>query len=605
MTHMLSPRSIAMIGASNDEASIGGQVFANLVRSFTVGQPIPIHPTDEEVQGVKAYPSVAALPEPVDMVTIVAPPQLLAGALEECAASGVGGAVVIAPEFRAAGSEQTRLRQIVADIARSRGLGVIGPDSDGYFNIGAGVVATPALPLAMALPGGGPVALVAEGAGLGSYIAAKARLAGLRLGWFLSTGSEADVGVAGVLRHLVERDDVSVLMAYCEALRDPDVFVATAVRAVGLDKPLVVLKAGRPAGAADAAVFDAVCRQYGIHLVHTVEQMLDLGMIFQDGRRVAANRVGVVTASGGAGVLLADACALVGLQVPELPDDEQQAMRSFMPTPFYGSTTNPVDATAQGVNSPGAYHAVLNAVADSRVVDMIAPVTWAIPGGPNDALVDLYLRLDKPVAVTSTAWLQQFQDAGLPTYTDPQRAAAALSALARQSLGTLDFAAGSPFEQRTDRAEKARLLLASTGCGTSVSAPTSRQLLAGYGVVVQESPPGQLALLCRLRRDPLFGPVVSLGLGGALGELLGETALLRTPFGEQEVVGVLGSLFGGRLVASGRGLGRSEQVEMARIMVGMASLALELDEVEEIDVGPIWVGPGSVLVAGAVITLRQ
>jgi acyl-CoA synthetase (NDP forming) len=493
----------------------------------------------------------------------------------------------------------------VADIARSRGLAVIGPDCDGYFNLGGGVVATAALPLAVALPGGGPVALVAEGGGLGSYIAAKALLAGLRLGWFVTTGSEADLGIAGVLCHLVERDDVSVLMAYSEALRDPDAFVAAAVRAVELDKPLVVLKARRSDAAEEAAVFDAVCQQHGIHLVQTVEQMLDLGMIFQDGRRVAAKRVGVVTASGGAGVLLADACVLVGLQVPPLPDDEQQAMRRFMPTPFYGSTTNPVDATAQGVNSPGAYHGVLNAVADSRVVDMIAPVTWAVPGGANDALVELYLRLDKPVAVTSTAWLQQFQDAGLPTYTDPQRAAAALSALAVQSLRTLDFAARSSFETRTERAEQARLLLGAGGCGASLCQPASGQLFGLYGVVVHEMAPGPLGLVCRLRRDPLFGPVVGLGLAGALGEVVDETVLVRPPFGEPEVVRALGSLFGGRLVASNRGLGRSEQVEVARIMVALATLALELDEVEAIDADPVWVAPGSVGVAGAVIGLRH
>lgn len=689
MSRLLSPTSVAVVGPTHDATSVAGQIFASLLRSFTLGPVVPIDPTAEEVQKVKAYRSVASLPEPVDLAVVAVPAPHVPGVVEECAAKGVGAAVVIvsSPQKTAEGAE---LQRQLAAIARSSGLGVLGPNSIGYFNIGGGVRADLALTSGAPVPSGGPVALVAQGDGFGSYLAHKALLTGVRIGWFVSTGNEADVDVAAVLRHLVERDDVKVLLSLVETVREGEVFVETAMRAGELDKPMIVLAAQRGdevdgAGSGTASIFSsakvfaAVCHQYGIYLVDTVEQLFDLGLIFQDGRRVRSNQVGVVTASGGAGVLLADACVKVGLEVPELPRDEQEAMLGFMPAPFYGSTTNPVDTTAQGVNSPGAYEKVLNAVADSRVVEMLTPVTWAIPGGPNDDLIRLYQRVAKPVAVTSTALMEQFQDAGVPTYTDPQRAASALSAVSTQSLRTLDFSALRTFRPVSSRVSKARRVLASMAGDTWLSHSGARQVLGLYGVlllreelvhsadeavaaaariggsvtltvsahdndstgsyafpqavrgadnvraayadvvaeleqaagerpndgvVVQESLPAHLELRCRLRRDRWWGPMVALGMGGLVGEIMGEVALLRAPLGEHEAVAGLRSVFGGRLVASRRGLDQRGQAEVARLMAGIGTMGLELDDIEAVDAGPILVGPGAVRLGDARFVLR-
>src|SRR3954470_875094 len=471
MDRLLSPRSIAVVGASNNVMSIGGQVCANVMRAFTKGAVYPIHPKDAEVQGSKAYPSIADLPEAVDMAAIVVAAPHVPTVIEQCAAKGVGGAVIITSGFSEAGPEGTELQERVTAIAHESGVRVIGPNCIGYLSIGGGVMANFALPPSVPLPGGGGVALVSQSGGFGSYITNKALLAGLQLGWFVSTGNEADANIAAVLRYLVDRDDVRVLMSFSETLRDPDVFIEAATRAAELDKPLILLKAGRSDEAARAALshtasivgsakaFDAVCRQYGIYIVETMEQMLDLGMIFQDGRRVKNKRVGIMTSSGGAGVLLADACANQGLSVPVLPDDEQKAMLEVMPTPFYGSTTNPVDTTAQVVAMPGAFAKVMDLVINSKVVDMLCPVTWAAPGPQSDALIEMYQNTKKPVALTSTAWMDEFQKAGLPTYTDPHRAAAALGAVAHQSLRKLDFSARTSFKANAIRTKKVRTLL--------------------------------------------------------------------------------------------------------------------------------------------------
>jgi acetate---CoA ligase (ADP-forming) len=689
MDRLLSPRSIAMVGASNNEESIGGWVFANLARAFA-GSLYPVHPRDAEVQGRPAYNSVSALPEPVDLAVVVVPAPSVPAVIGECAEKGVGGAVVITAGFAESGAAGAALQEQITGTARASGLRLIGPNCIGFMNLFGGVMANFALPRTEPLPTAGPVALVSQSGGFGSYISTKAFLAGLGLGWFVTTGNESDVNVTTVLRYLVEREETKVLMVFSETLRDPDLFIDTACRAAELDKPIVVLKAGRSEVAAKAAishtaslvgsadVFDAVARQYGIFVVDTMEEMLDLGMIFQDGRRVKDRRVAIMTTSGGAGVLLADACTKAGLTVPELPAAEQEALLELMPEPFYGSTTNPVDTTAQVANVPGAFQKVLFEVGASPSVDMFAGVTWAISGEANDAFVSYYQGTDKPVALTSTAWLEDLQVGGVPTYTDPQRAANALGAVARQSFRSPP-ARPSQWGPDAGRIKRVRPLLAAPAGQQSLLESAAKRVLSAYGipitreelvtsvdeavaaaagiggpvalkamsyqlphkteagalrlgvqvesvgreyeallgevarrapkaqiegVLVQEMVPARFELTCGVQRDPTFGPVVAAGLGGVLIEVLSETVLLRPPFDLEQARTALARLSGGRLVQNGRGLNESEQTAVAEVMVGVGLLALEFQQIAEVDVNPVRVADGAALAADALIVLN-
>ncbi|MEV8635627.1 acetate--CoA ligase family protein [Streptosporangium sp. NPDC051023] len=691
LDRLLSPRSIAMVGASNSPTRIGGTVFANLLRAFP-GDVHPVHPKDEVVQGRQAFRTVAELPEPVDMAVIAVPAPAVVGVVAECAARGIGGATVITSGFAEAGPEGLALQDRLTEVARETGIRVIGPNCIGYMNTHGGVMANFMVTVDEPLPTPGPVALVSQSGGFGSYITNKAVLAGLRLGWFVSTGNEADVNVANVLRHLVERPEVGVLLSFAETLRDPEVFIETARRAAELDKPLVLLKAGRSEEAARAAmshtasivgsagVLDAVCRQYGVFVASTMEELLDLGTIFQDGRRARGDRVVVMTSSGGAGVLLADEAGLAGLSVPVLPEEEQQALAEKMPVPFYGSTANPVDTTAQTTAMPEAYRKVLFSVANSPSTDMLAAVTWARPGPANDAIVEMYRSTDKPVAILSTAWSEQFQAAGVPTYTDPRRAMVALAALARQSCHR-PASGPAGFTADGDRARHVRELLADAGAETTLLESTGKRILAEYGVpvtreeqvstadaaveaaeriggpvalkvmsyqlphksdvgairlglrgadavragylemlaevtarepeariegvLVQQMVPARMELTCGVNRDPVFGPMVALGLGGVLVEVLSEAVLLRPPFDADAAGAALRELLGGRLVTGRRGLSEPEREAVARIMVGLGELALELDEVTEVDVNPLRVADDAVYAADALIVVRH
>jgi acetyltransferase len=690
MERLLSPRTIAMVGASNRVASINGQVFANLVRAFE-GPVVPVNARDETVQGIAAVPSVTDLPDVPDLAVVVVPAPLVLGVLEECADRGVGGAVVITSGFAEAGGEGVAIQQSITDLARRTGLRVIGPNCIGYLNLWGGVMANFALPPSAPLPPPGPVALVSQSGGFGSYITTKAMLAGLQLGWFVSTGNESDVNLAAVLTYLVERDDAQVLMVFSETLRDPEVFVDAACRAAELGKPIVLLKAGRSEAAAKAAlshtasivgsssVLDAICRQYGVFVVHTMEEMLDLGMIFQDGRRVTDRRVGIMTTSGGAGVLLADAASEQGLVVPEIPADEQAAMMELMPVPFYGSLANPVDTTAQVVAMPESFRKVLGAMGTSSVTDMLTAVIWGSPGPHVDAVIDFYEQTPKPLALTSTAWVPDLQVKGVPTYTDPHRAMRALRAVADISLRSLDLDTRGSWKPDESRTSRARKLLTGVQERRSLLESTSKELLALYGVpitrerlvhsvdeaaavageiggqvalkvmsydlphkteagairlglvgsdavrrayedmaeevgrkapaakwegvLVQQMVPGRVELAAGVHHDPAFGPVVVLGLGGVLIEVLSEVAMLQPPFSTETADRELALLLGGRLVESGRGLDASERRGVTEVLVALGDLALELGEVSEVDVNPLRVADGAVCAADALVVV--
>ncbi|MEU7004914.1 acetate--CoA ligase family protein [Nonomuraea sp. NPDC046570] len=684
MDKLLAPTSIAMVGASNNTWSIGGMVTANLLRAFD-GPVHPVHPRDTEIQGRKACPSIADLPEPVDLAVIAVPAGQVLGVVEQAAERGVGGAVILTSGFAEAGPEGKDLQQALADVSARTGIRLIGPNCIGYMNVAGGVMANFALLPNEPLPQPGPVALVSQSGGFGSYLTSKALLSGVRLGWFVTTGNEVDVNLAQTLRFLVERPEVGVLLTFSETLRDPETFIDAAVRAAELGKPMVMLKAGRTEAAAkaalshtasvtgSAAVMDAVCEQYGVIVAQTMEEMLDLGLIFQDGRRPAGDRIAIMTTSGGAGVLLSDVAAQQGLTVPELPEDEQAALTELMPRPFYGSVLNPVDTTAQITGNPEAYGKVVNAVAGSPSVDMLTTVVWAHPGPAIDTVIDTYRSTTRPLAVLTNAPVVDLTEAGVPTYTDPARAVGSLAALAR--FTTRPIPARAPYRPDEERRERARALL--TG-GSPMLECDAKKLLALYGVpvtaeefvhspedaaraagsiggpvalkamsyqlphksdagavrlgvrdvpgeyaamlaevarkapqariegvLVQQMVPARLELTCGMRRDPAFGPMVAAGLGGVLVEILAEAVLLRPPFDVRTARAALDGLAGGRLVSGGRGLSEEEAELVATVMTGLAELALDLPEVDEVDVNPLRVADGAVVAADGLVVISH
>src|SRR6266566_5345444 len=417
---LFSPQSVAVVGAS--EASLGSYVFQNLHRDFP-GRLYPVNPKRAEVHGVTAYPTVDDLPEPVDMAVILTPAVTVPDIIEASAQRGIGGAVVLAAGFAEAGAEGKAAQQRMTDVARAHAFPIVGPNCNGFYNDRAKM---------------GPVAVVSQSGGFGSYILLKAITAGVRVSWYLSTGNESDMNVSRSLRYLIEQPEVGVVLTFFEAVRSPEVFVEVAARAAELGKPVVAVKAGYTSEGARAAlshtasiagsgeVYNAICQQYGLIQASSVEQMIDFGLALQTGRRMAGNRLGVMTQSGGSGALMADVAETVGLTVPVLPDADRQYLQSLLPS--FGSAANPVDTT--GNFNMDNFDAVYGGLAASDGVDAVLPLIWYVSERETEATKKVYAATDKPLVVATTLSAPDISEAGIPVYTDPARAVRAIGAVA-------------------------------------------------------------------------------------------------------------------------------------------------------------------------------
>ncbi|AZI37040.1 putative acyl-CoA synthetase [Caenibius tardaugens NBRC 16725] len=688
MDRMLSPRSIALIGASNTAHRIGGLLFANLKRAFK-GPLYPIHPTEQEIMGVQAYASLDDLPEAADLAVVAVAAKMVPEMVEAAAAAGIAGAVVVTSGFAEVGEEGAALQEQLAEISRRTGIRLIGPNCIGYFNMHGGVMANFAITPDSPLPKAGGTALVSQSGGFGSYISLMAMRAGLGVGWFVSTGNEVDCNVSMVCRHLIERPEVKVLLACVETLRDPDIFIETAERAIELDKPIVLLKAGRSEEAARAAmshtgsitgsadVLYAVCEQYGVHIAETMQEMLDLGLMFETGKRTKGRRLAVLTTSGGAGVLLTDEAAEVGLTVPELPAEEQAALEAVMPPPFFGSMANPLDTTAQIVAHQHAAVGIMEHLGKSPSIDMITCVTWDHTLDFIQALIDGDKGTDKPVSILCTGLVEKVSEAGTPLYLDPSRAVRPLGALARQSLDRPKVVK-APVKDEA-RIARMRALFESLEGRKVLMEHEGKQLFAEYGIpvtreklvatpadadaaaaeiggkvaikymspelmhksdvgglrlgleagsvqaeaeamlqdvargaphvalsgiLVQEMVPARMELTCGIKRDLSFGPIIVVGMGGVLVEVLAEVAMLRPPFDADMARKVVASLCDGRIASARRGLEPAEIDAVVATVMGLGQMALELPEISEVDVNPVRIANGRAVAADALVILE-
>ena len=454
---LFEPRSVALIGASADPSSISARPLRLLRQHGYQGALYPVNPKYTELAGLQVYPSIGAVPGAVDLALVVVPAPAVAGVLVECAAAGVGCAVVITSGFAessASGERGRELQQDIADVVKRTGLRVCGPNSEGIFNPAVGLCATfsPAVdpehgfvPAPAGVPPG-PIAVVSQSGGLAFALLNHAEDRGLAVGSVISTGNEVDLGWCDYVDYLLDQPSTRVVLGFVESFRQPERLIAVAHKAARLRKPIVLAKmgrtdAGRKAAASHTAslvgsdaAYSAAFRQLGILRVDDVDEMLDLAAYFCVGRRPAGRNVAVLTASGGAGAWLADACAERGLELPPPDPAAQAAIRSFIPA--YGSVGNPVDITAQAVLE-GGFERALGVLAHSAVFDTIVAVATlvreerffqslaelraAIDGSQTAIVYYSYTRAS-PKVVEALAELET------PCFSTPGRTARALGA---------------------------------------------------------------------------------------------------------------------------------------------------------------------------------
>jgi len=465
LRRMLCPASIAIIGASDDSATLRGRTLEYLLQREYRGDLYLISTTRPEIRGRKTFASLRNVPGPIDLALIAVRADAVQGVLEDCAAVGARFAICFSSGFAEGAQEGVRLQRDLAELVKRGGPRICGPNSAGFFNMQADIPATFARNVdarrATAAPtrrsGPGTVAIIAQSGGLGFAMNDRHAIEhGLRVNYIVSTGNEVDLQVLDFVDFAAADPDIRVIVLLVEAIKEGTRLPAIALRALTAGKPVVAAKLGRTSAGRRAAgshsarltgsddVYEAVLRRHGIVRVDDEDAVSDLAAAFSLCHLPAGRRVGILTTSGGAGVWMADACEAAGLSVPLLDARVQAALAAYVPS--YGATHNPVDLTAQVTVNPlrdeqqgSPLVETLRALLDSETLDSVVLIANMSDGEllrrERGGLAAVAKELRKPLflyshAPPSRASLDLVQELGLLCLASTRRVARTIAHMA-------------------------------------------------------------------------------------------------------------------------------------------------------------------------------
>lgn len=442
---LFTPRTVAVVGASDDTSRIGGGLILHFLKQHGFSGPLyPVNPKRDVVQGLTCYPSLSDAPAPVDLGILAVPAPAILRTVESLPKGHTRVLLVIASGFSEIGEDGAALEADLIDAAREKGITLIGPNSVGVVNMHHNLVATISQFFDRTQIPAGRAALVSQSGAFGTALLAQAAAEGVDFGVFLSSGNEAKAGLADFGCWLCDCDEIDVISAYVEGIKHGPAFMEFARKANAANKPVVALKVGVSETGARAArlhtgaiagsdrVADAIFDTFNIVRVSDSEALVDTLKAFASTSVSAGKRLAVLSHSGGAGVIAADAAEAAGIQLPPLPDDLKHTLSTKLPG--FATFANPLDMTG-GASMDGALMAdCLQTVLEHDAFDAaILAVNLIWRDGPVllDGLNRIAKACDKPFAVSWAAPREEvaaaLRLARFPSYGDPARAANALA----------------------------------------------------------------------------------------------------------------------------------------------------------------------------------
>jgi acyl-CoA synthetase (NDP forming) len=517
LTPLLAPRSIAILGASNDPTRISGRPIAYMKSQGFQGAIYPVNPNRPEVQGLKAYPSVADLPETPDVAIVAVAAEHAVQGVADLAKLGVKGALVFTAGFAEMDEAGEVAQHRMVASARAHGMRILGPNCLGAFDSRTAYYATFSSSFDSGWPVPGRIGIASQSGAYGTHLYTLARNRGIGASLCIMTGNEADVTVGECIGWLAENPEVDVIAVYAEGIRESPGLIAAFQAAREAKKPIVMQKVGRSelgtkaatshtaSIAGDDGVTEAVMAEFGVVRARNSEEMLDIAHTATRKIYPVRNTLGVITVSGGAGVLMSDVADAVGLPMPEMPAATQKMLRDLVP---FCAPRNPVDATAQVSNDvtlinkftdamigEGGYASVLgffSMTASSRRWPSIREQLNLVKAKYPDRLYALSV-------ITTPDRRAELETDGWVVHEDPTRAVTAIAAMGRYGAA---FAAAAPalpptagevvLPAATPSEAEAKRLLAAAGipsapertCGSAAEAVAAGEKF-GFPVVMK------------------------------------------------------------------------------------------------------------------------
>lgn len=680
--------SIAVVGASDDVTKIGGRPVHMLIKHGYAGAVYPINPKGGVIQGLPAYASVGDTPSAPELAILAVPAAATPAALRDCAARGTKAAIVLSAGFTEAGAAGTALQAELVAIARERGMRVLGPNCLGAVNVADRLIGSFSIALEEHMPPVGHAGIVSQSGNVGSHTMQSVARRGMGVSRFIATGNEADVDVADGIAALADDPDTHIILCCMETCRDATKLISALRLARQRGKPVIVLKIGSTEKGQQAAashtgaltgsdaVIDAVFRRHGVLRVRSVEALIDIGhaaSMLMPNRLPRNDAVTLVAASGGFGIMMADAMSEAGMTLPALAPLTQQRIHEAVPT---ASTGNPVDASAQMSSRPDILGKMLTALledpSDSSLVLFMSLSLY------NTRLRGIYLealaqvrashpeRLLMIISQGPADAIEQINTLGIPVFASIDAAATGLAGLAR--LGQLRSAAETPTNALLDALDPAptaaraidpvvfknefhaKQALGNAGIdvpreviATDADAAVRAADTIGYpvvlkiasedvahkteaggvalnvedaeavreaharilanvarhapaaridGVLVAPMLRGGTEMIAGVSQDPVFGPIVMVGMGGIFAEVLNDVAVQAAPVTEDEAMAMIRSLKMFPILDGARGQAKADVAAAARSVARLSEFAFRhRDDIADIDMNPILVRP--------------
>jgi acyl-CoA synthetase (NDP forming) len=448
--HLLNPASIVVVGASTSRAKQGGRLFHYLIKHGFAGPLYAVNPNASEVMGKPAFPSVSALPRTPDLACVMVPADAVPGVLEECGAKGIRSAVIYTAGFAETGPTGQANQEHLLAIARAYGIRLCGPNTAGIVNVPATTCAAFGMAFEAERMPPGEIAFLTQSGALGSSLLSRSWAEGIGFSHWICTGNEADLTLSDYLDALVDDPTTRVIAVFMETVRDPARFVVACQRARESRKPVIVYKTGVSAVgqravethtaslAGDDAVYEAVFRATGVIRVHDLQGLVDAAVAFAWQPLPRGNRLGVISASGGACSVIADECARHGLELPLLPEATRQRVRELIP-PF-GASQNPIDVTMEITVNPAMVGRVAQVLLAEDRVDALVVLMTTNADPPALEVTRGVVRAAsagaKPVIVVRVGAeflapdsVAQYRAARIPLFPMPDRAVRVLRAM--------------------------------------------------------------------------------------------------------------------------------------------------------------------------------
>ena len=458
---IFKPQSVAVIGASATPGKVGHDIFANILQGGYTGTLYPVNPNAKSISCVKAYPSVKAIPDQVDLAMIILPPQRALEAIKEAAASGVKGIVIVSAGFREVGEQGAAIENQIISICKEAGIRIVGPNCLGVINPLPDIRLNASFSARM--PAAGKISFISQSGALCTAVLDFAADRDFGFSKFISIGNKADVDELDLLRYLHADPHTEVIMIYLEELRRGAEFIETVKEITSGYRrtPVLVIKSGRTLAGAQAAashtgalagseaVYDAIFKQSGIIRAESIHELFDFASAFAYKEESAlgklrrkvplGNRVAIITNAGGPGIVATDMTVSSGLELARFKPETIETLGSHLPET--ANLNNPVDVI--GDASQDRYENALSAVIKDENVDgalvILTPQSMTNALGTAEAIVRVARGSQKPILcsfmgiIDVSAGVKYLQEHGYPVYNFPENAAKAFGTLYQYS----------------------------------------------------------------------------------------------------------------------------------------------------------------------------